>query len=190
MQVISRYNYIDYSYRLYVLFVRYRIGTGCGANLYELARRLKDVDDIRKQRIEEEKARNGTSLRLMRTESGRVLHIGIDDFELLKTLGEGGFGKVYLARYRRTEQLLALKAVKKSMIIAYQDYEITKSERNVLALGRDCRFITNLFCTFSTQTKLVYVMEFLSGGDLFSHLSRVCKIREIKSIETLKLLFL
>ena len=41
----------------------------------------------------------------MRTNSGRVASIGIDDFDLLKPLGEGGFGKVYLARNKKTEKL-------------------------------------------------------------------------------------
>ena len=142
-------------------------------NLYALAKSLQIADERVRQRIEEEKARNGTSIRLVRSDSGRVLSVGIDDFELLKTLGQGGFGKVYLARHKKTEELLALKAVKKSVIIGNQDYEITKTERNVLALGRHSRFITNLFCTFKTTTKLIFVMELLSGGDLFSHLDRV-----------------
>ena len=144
-------------------------------NLLELAKRLQVADERIKQRIEEEKAKNGTSIRLMRTDSGRVMRTGIDDFELLKTLGEGGFGKVYLARFKKTEELLALKAVKKSVIIGNQDYEITKSERNVLALGRHCQFITNLFCTFHTPNKLIFVMEFISGENLFYHLNRVEK---------------
>ena len=142
-------------------------------NLYALAKNLQIADEKVRQRNEEEKARNGTSIRLVRSDSGRVLSVGIDDFELLKTLGQGGFGKVYLARHKKTEELLALKAVKKSVIIGNQDYEITKTERNVLALGRHSRFITNLFCTFKTTTKLIFVMELLSGGDLFSHLDRV-----------------
>ena len=156
-----------------LVFNRHRIGTGCGMNIYALAKSMQIADEKIKQKIEEEKARNGTSIRLVRTNSGRVVSIGIDDFDLLKTLGQGGFGKVYLARHKKTEELLALKAVKKSVIIGNQDYEITKTERNVLALGRHSRFITNLFCTFKTTTKLIFVMEFLSGGDLFHHLDRV-----------------
>ena len=142
-------------------------------DLLALAKAKQSGDEKKKKNIEEEKRRLGTSIKLVRTDSGRVARIGIDDFDLLKTLGEGGFGKVYLARNKKTEKLLALKAVKKSVIIGNQDYEITKTERNVLALGRHSPFITNLFCTFRTPTKLIFVMEYISGGDLFYHLDRV-----------------
>ena len=149
-------------------------------NLLLLAKAKQAGDERVKQRIEEEKRRLGKSIQLVRTNSGRVASINIDDFDFIKKLGEGGFGKVYLVRNKKTEKLLALKAVEKSIIIGNHDYEITKTERNVLALGRHSPFITNLFCTFRTPTKLIFVMEFISGGDLFYHLERVK--REIEGI--------
>ena len=80
-------------------------------DLLALAKAKQSGDEKKKKNIEEEKRRLGTSIKLVRTDSGRVAKIGIDDFDLLKTLGEGGFGKVYLARNKKTEKLLALKAV-------------------------------------------------------------------------------
>ena len=145
-------------------------------DVYRLAEALKRTKEALKRKIEEEKSAQGTSIRVRKNSSAQPLHIVIDDFELLKILGEGGFGKVFLARYRRSGEFYALKAVKKSVIIGNQDYEITKSERNVLALGKHCPFITKLFCSFHIPSKLIFVMEFLSGGDLYYHLDRVKQI--------------
>ena len=101
-------------------------------NLLLLAKAKQAGDERVKQRIEEEKRRLGKSIQLVRTNSGRVASIGIDDFDFIKKLGEGGFGKVYLVCNKKSEKLLALKAVEKSVIIGNHDYEITKTERNVL----------------------------------------------------------
>lgn len=42
--------------------------------------------------------------------------IGIDDFEQIKFLGEGKYGKVYLAREKKTNFLCALKIIEKNLL--------------------------------------------------------------------------
>ena len=97
----------------------------------------------------------------------------LEDFTLLKTLGRGAFGKVILARQKKTKEIFAIKAVEKAGIIEGDDVEITMTERNCLALGWSNRFITKLQCSFQTTERLFFVMEFLSGGDLMYHIIKV-----------------
>ena len=94
----------------------------------------------------------------------------LDDFELLKILGQGAFGKVMLSRYK-DGSLYALKSVKKMDVMENEDdIAITMTERNVLKLGTECRFIATLFCSFQTTERLFFAMEYLNGGDLFFHI--------------------
>ena len=139
-----------------------------------LAERMRDAKVEQKEK--ERRKRQESILRKNKYKSkGR--RYTIDDFYLLKILGSGGFGKVFLAKDKRSKQFVAIKSVQKPIIVSYEDYEITLTERSVLSLGSECIFLTNLVCSFQTQERLFYVMEYLSGGDLLFHLYKVAFIR-------------
>ncbi|XP_047525186.1 ribosomal protein S6 kinase 2 beta isoform X1 [Pieris napi] len=94
-------------------------------------------------------------------------------FELLKVLGEGSFGKVFLVRKVSGPDagtLYAMKVLKKATL-KVRDRERTKMERNILVeMGHP--FIVKLHYAFQTAGKLYLILDFLRGGDLFSRLSK------------------
>ncbi len=57
---------------------------------------------------------------------------GVDDFELLKVLGKGSFGKVFLVRLLLTGQVYAMKVLKKSEVVRRRQVEHTKAERRIM----------------------------------------------------------
>lgn len=94
-------------------------------------------------------------------------------FELLKVLGEGSFGKVFLARKvvgTDAGTLYAMKVLKKATL-RVRDRHRTKMERNIL-VDVEHPFIVKLHYAFQTEGKLYLVLDFLRGGDLFSRLSK------------------
>ncbi|TKR93330.1 hypothetical protein L596_007808 [Steinernema carpocapsae] len=93
-------------------------------------------------------------------------------FELLKVLGQGSFGKVFLVRKikgRDVGKLYAMKVLKKATL-KVRDRVRTKMERNILAQIRH-PFIVRLHYAFQTEGKLYLILDFLRGGDLFTRLS-------------------
>lgn len=60
----------------------------------------------------------------------------LDDFEFLKMLGRGTFGKVILCRERRSAHLYAIKILKKSVIIQKDEVAHTLTENKVLQATR------------------------------------------------------
>ena len=54
------------------------------------------------------------------------------DFRILKTIGKGSYGKVYLVQHNYTEQILAMKVVKKELLLKTDQVAGIKVEREIL----------------------------------------------------------
>ena len=64
--------------------------------------------------------------------SDGIKKVTLNDFNLLKTLGKGGFGKVYLAEEKKTKQMYALKTIKKLFVIEKGQLDQVKREKEIL----------------------------------------------------------
>ncbi|NWQ97310.1 KS6A2 kinase, partial [Burhinus bistriatus] len=94
-------------------------------------------------------------------------------FELLKVLGQGSYGKVFLVRKIKGSdagQLYAMKVLKKATL-KVRDRVRSKMERDILAEVNH-PFIVKLHYAFQTEGKLYLILDFLRGGDLFTRLSK------------------
>ena len=109
-------------------------------------------------------------------EKGGSATISMDDLQLLRVIGRGSFGKVLLVRNKNDKRVYALKILQKSQIVARNQIEHTKSEREILE-KMDSPFLCGLAFAFQTEDKLFMGMPFLAGGPLFYHLQKVGKRR-------------
>ncbi|XP_042220692.1 ribosomal protein S6 kinase alpha-5-like isoform X2 [Homarus americanus] len=113
------------------------------------------------------------------TGKGRV---DMAHFELLKVLGTGAYGKVFLVRKisgKDAGKLYAMKVLKKATIIQKKKTtEHTKTERQVLEAVRQSPFLVTLHYAFQTDAKLHLILDYVSGGELFTHLYQRERFRE------------
>ncbi|XP_051119248.1 probable serine/threonine protein kinase IREH1 [Andrographis paniculata] len=91
----------------------------------------------------------------------------IDDFEIIKPISRGAFGRVFLARKRTTGDLFAIKVLKKADMIRKNAVESILAERDILISVRN-PFVVRFFYSFTCRENLYLVMEYLNGGDLYS----------------------
>eukprot|EP01061_Rhynchopus_euleeides_P041550 TRINITY_DN7266_c0_g1_i1.p1 TRINITY_DN7266_c0_g1~~TRINITY_DN7266_c0_g1_i1.p1 ORF type:complete len:484 (+),score=189.07 TRINITY_DN7266_c0_g1_i1:101-1453(+) len=97
--------------------------------------------------------------------------VGLDDFEPLCVVGKGSFGKVMQVRKKDTGEIFAMKSMYKEVILRENLVDHTNAEKNILGMINH-PFIVNLHYAFQTADKLYLVLDFLSGGEVFYHLSQ------------------
>ncbi|KAF8803859.1 kinase-like protein [Phlegmacium glaucopus] len=100
------------------------------------------------------------------------------DFEFLKLIGRGTFGKVFQVRKKDTKRIYAMKVLSKKEIVAKKEVAHTIGERKILQCSLESPFLVGLKFSFQTDTDLYLVTDFKSGGELFWHLQRETRFPE------------
>ncbi|KAJ7095075.1 hypothetical protein O6H91_Y579300 [Diphasiastrum complanatum] len=117
------------------------------------------------------------SLRSTSLHSAYKDRTSIDDFEIIKPISRGAFGRVFLARKRTTGDLFAIKVLRKADMIRKNAVESVQAERNILISARN-PFVVRFFYSFTCRENLYLVMEYLNGGDLYSMLRNLGCLEE------------
>jgi ribosomal protein S6 kinase beta len=96
---------------------------------------------------------------------------GPNDFELLRVVGQGAFGKVFQVRKKDTGDILAMKVMVKNKIVERNQGDYMKAERDILTKVVH-PFIVQLRYSFQTSSKLYLLLDYINGGHLFYQLLR------------------
>jgi len=104
----------------------------------------------------------------------------LDDFEVGVTLGTGSFGRVRFATHKATGTFWAVKMLKKAEVIRLQQVEHMISEKNILT-AMDHPFIVRLSGTFQDVKYLYMTLEYVIGGEFFTHLRKAGRFDHIAS---------
>ncbi|QRW02081.1 Serine/threonine-protein kinase [Ceratobasidium sp. AG-Ba] len=100
------------------------------------------------------------------------------DFEFMKLIGRGTFGRVFQVRKKDTKRIYAMKVLSKKEIVAKKEVAHTIGERKILQRSLDSPFLVGLKFSFQTETELYLVTDFKSGGELFWHLQKETRFTE------------
>ena len=136
---------------------------------YLVVMNLEKYQDNVKTDIERKTEMRKRTTLLFGKENEQTKDLCIEDFELMKVLGKGAFGKVMLAQKKDNKRIYAIKVLKKQQIVELDQLEHTKAEKLILQHVNH-PFLVGLEYAFQTPEKLYFVMEFMQGGELFQHL--------------------
>jgi len=101
----------------------------------------------------------------------------VSDFQTIRVIGKGSFGKVFLVRQSSTGRIFAMKVLKKENIVKRNQVEHTRTERAVLGYVHH-PFVVGMHAAFQTRDKLFFVLDYCAGGELFRHLQKLGKFAE------------
>jgi serine/threonine protein kinase len=91
----------------------------------------------------------------------------LEDFDIIQTIGHGGFGVVRLVRQKTTSDVYAMKSLRKADILKKGQNAHVKAERDLLCKASQVsEWIVHLISTFQDDTNLYFVMDYMPGGDL------------------------
>ncbi|KAF2076981.1 hypothetical protein CYY_001690 [Polysphondylium violaceum] len=117
----------------------------------------KEQNDLRKELDKKE----SDYMRIKR------LRLKRSDFELIKIIGRGAFGEVSLVRHKESNDLYAMKRLKKSEMLKKEQVAHVRAERDVLASANN-DWVVKLYYSFQDDSYLYLIMEYLPGGDMMS----------------------
>jgi serine/threonine protein kinase len=106
--------------------------------------------------------------------------VRLEDFQILKVIGQGSYGKVRLVQYTRTGQLYAMKSLSKKKLVEFDLTGRTFTERNLLVQANH-PFIVSARWAFQTDTKAILVMDYLPGGELWRRLREEKRFSESRT---------
>ena len=91
--------------------------------------------------------------------------VKIDDFALLKRIGRGAVSEVFLARYKLTQTLYALKRMKKRLVVDQEQVAHVRAERDFMAESGAIQdeWVVTLAWAFQDEKFLYLVMEYVPG---------------------------
>ncbi|CAF2508538.1 unnamed protein product [Rotaria sp. Silwood2] len=94
----------------------------------------------------------------------------LEDFDLIRTIGTGSFGRVLLVTHHdSTNEKIALKILDKQVVVKMKQVDHTLAEKKILQ-ALSCPFIVKLLYTFKDNSYLYLGLEYAPGGEMFTHL--------------------
>lgn len=95
--------------------------------------------------------------------------VTIKEFEFVKTLGAGAYGKVYLVRKKASGDYFAMKVIGSDKKLSQKYIKNLLNEREVFSVVKS-NFCVNALATFTYENLVCFVMEYLPGRDLYEEL--------------------
>lgn len=103
----------------------------------------------------------------------------VGQYNIIRTLGEGSFGKVKLAVHRSTGQQVALKIISRKKLISRDMVGRVEREIEYLQLLRHPHII-KLYTVIKTSAEIIMVLEY-AGGELFDYIVSHGRMQEDKA---------
>ena len=94
----------------------------------------------------------------------------MEDFEILKPIGRGGFGEVNICRYKGNGKIYAMKKMTFERLKYKNGLLHVQTEKNILSFNNDNLWITQLKYSFVDKQYLYLIMDYCPGGDLMNYL--------------------
>ena len=130
---------------------------------------IQDHSKVNMKQIEKEKILKKKRVGTIFSTHQTIKNVGVNDFKLIKVIGRGSYGKVCLVQFIKTNDLYAMKSLKKNVLLDEDQVESTLLEKDILQ-SINYPFLVGMEFCFQTEERVYFVLPFIQGGELFKHL--------------------
>ena len=130
---------------------------------------IQERSKVNAKQLEKEKISKKRKVGTIFSTHQTIKHVGVNDFKLIKVIGRGSYGKVCLVQFKKTNDLYAMKSLKKDVLLDEDQVESTLLEKDILQSINYPFLVGMVFC-FQTEERVYFVLPFIQGGELFKHL--------------------
>lgn len=121
---------------------------------------ISSGDELSQDKIESEEVTNpdigeGETLELAASK------VNLEDFQILKVIGKGAYGKVFQVLQKSTDQIYAMKVLRKDFLIKTKNVTYTKTEKDILRTVRH-PYIVSLHYAFQNEGRVYLVMDYMN----------------------------
>jgi protein-serine/threonine kinase len=127
------------------------------------------IFDSSKHLISREPKQNSSKSIKKKSNKNKYNKVKLEDFQFIRLIGVGSYGKIYVASKKSSNKLYAIKILNKKNIYNQNERQNIKTERTVLA-KLNHPFIMKLYYAFQTRESLYFITQFMYGGELNYHI--------------------
>ena len=117
----------------------------------------------------QKKINNIKSDKKIRKGNIKIVEVQPYDFDIIKTIGRGSVGKIYLVMYQKDGNFYAMKSMRKDQLVSEGITNNIIIEKNILMDGQ-CEFILTMNFFYQTPERIYFICPFIKGGDLYHKL--------------------
>ena len=101
--------------------------------------------------------------------------LDLNSLDIMHTIGAGSFGRVRLAKYKKKDEFLALKVLKKVDAIHQKQVDHVMSEHLILRMLSH-PFVVSMQGESQDERYIYFALEYIPGGELFSYLKYIGRL--------------
>ena len=130
---------------------------------------IEQNEKINEKDLEKDKIEKTRKVGTIFSNHKTIKNVGVDDFKLIKVIGRGSYGKVCLVQFKQTNDLYAMKSLKKNVLLDEDQVESALLEKRILQSLNHPFLVGMEFC-FQTEERVYFILPFIRGGELFQQL--------------------
>ena len=131
---------------------------------------------------EEEKINDELPIQIKSTtifcKNNNIQNASLEDFKILKILGRGSFGKVYLVQYKNTKEYYAMKSIKKEYLVDIIAINNILVEKKIIMQNLNHKFLIGIQLCFQTEERIYFIMNLIQGESLLDYMKYNKNIKE------------